>query len=560
MRFHLKSTRRAKKVAQSLKRQLADRGRSLTLSECHAATARIYGYASWHELVKDTQRSRVKDQSDDAVSSDEAARRRQFHIEALADHLSLSQEEVGKIVTALAPTGHRKHENVRIPTAEELSATLTTVIAGMDEEGESPFYEVLATMLRRLIGQGRQDIIDNAVGLLKTPEMVEKAHIHMNLLGDTIAAPSAGRDHARVLYAIHLLDCPEVQVENVQALEDALRETAIPANAEILIVPQAWSPQDLKRIDQVQRADLLLQGLPAFDKIPRAANDDGDARLVLVRIEFDASREDIEPSRDWRPETITQWRDATAAALGISADCVEAFSPLENVIQSALAMDIGERLRRRIIEVLGEDGQDENTLFAHTFEDGPEIIIILTDEKANQIDTLRISRTFWRGFIDEFYGTLLREADGVAMYSDPATFAAPERRRAAVRKLCEPDTNLVDVTSDRVTEMGEYMKPGKTWMERDTAWRLKESKLIARHILDHFDPDPSLSYSEKHAAFQVTTKDVQHDLVGRPHAKLQEDDRWIPEMESLFKEAMTLLEGDPRLVDLDEPRAPTTMN
>ncbi len=310
----------------------------------------------------------------------------------------------------------------------------------------------------------------------------------------------------------------------------------------------------------MQRADLLLQGLPAFDKIPRAANDDGDARLVLVRIEFDASREDIEPSRDWRPETITQWRDATAAALGISADCVEAFSPLENVIQSALAMDIGERLRRRIIEVLGEDGQDENTLFAHTFEDGPEIIIILTDEKANQIDTLRISRTFWRGFIDEFYGTLLREADGVAMYSDPATFAAPERRRAAVRKLCEPDTNLVDVTSDRVTEMGEYMKPGKTWMERDTAWRLKESKLIARHILDHFDPDPSLSYSEKHAAFQVTTKDVQHDLVGRPHAKLQEDDRWIPEMESLFKEAMTLLEGDPRLVDLDEPRAPTTMN
>jgi hypothetical protein len=107
MRFHAHSLARPKRVAKSLRKELASVSITASLPACQDAVAEMYGYAHWREMAADIGRH-TPSVEDSAVDAATVAARRGRHVETLVKRLSelASRRSLAeKIVDAITPTG-----------------------------------------------------------------------------------------------------------------------------------------------------------------------------------------------------------------------------------------------------------------------------------------------------------------------------------------------------------------------------------------------------------------------------------------------------------------------
>jgi hypothetical protein len=107
MRIDFVGVSRPKKVAKSLKRALAARGRGIGLRKCEEIFAKMSGYTNWPELQITTALTTVYYARDTEVGEAEAAARREQFVSRLSEHAQVSRELAGDIVDEIKPTGVR---------------------------------------------------------------------------------------------------------------------------------------------------------------------------------------------------------------------------------------------------------------------------------------------------------------------------------------------------------------------------------------------------------------------------------------------------------------------
>lgn len=102
MRFNLHSTDRAKRIAKSLKKELADRDVMVALARSQYLSARIFGYRDWHDLEQSVGKA-PPSADDSRVLPEEAAARRARHIGALVE-AGIPSDVAAAVITAVHPT------------------------------------------------------------------------------------------------------------------------------------------------------------------------------------------------------------------------------------------------------------------------------------------------------------------------------------------------------------------------------------------------------------------------------------------------------------------------
>lgn len=93
MRILFNSMTLPKKAAKRLQNKFDSIWDNKKLSECQALTARMLGYASWHELHKCTQPSNTPSPPDEAVSVEEQKDRLQYQSEVLLEHCAVARPD-----------------------------------------------------------------------------------------------------------------------------------------------------------------------------------------------------------------------------------------------------------------------------------------------------------------------------------------------------------------------------------------------------------------------------------------------------------------------------------
>jgi len=106
MRIQFVSDERAKRISKSIKNALADLGHDLPYSRVREATAAMFGYRNWNDLLAQAGKS-VPSPYDHEVSVEEAALRRSAYVERLASVLGISPEVAAATVDGVGPTSRK---------------------------------------------------------------------------------------------------------------------------------------------------------------------------------------------------------------------------------------------------------------------------------------------------------------------------------------------------------------------------------------------------------------------------------------------------------------------
>lgn len=107
MRISFVSDERPRRIAKALKNRLAALGHDLPFAKVREATAGMFGYRSWNDLLGQCGRSQPSP-GDQDVSAEEAAERRRRYVERLASGLNLPIDVAAAAVDEVGPTSRRR--------------------------------------------------------------------------------------------------------------------------------------------------------------------------------------------------------------------------------------------------------------------------------------------------------------------------------------------------------------------------------------------------------------------------------------------------------------------
>lgn len=113
MRFIFNSDTRASRISKSVKKHLATYGKDLPLSQVREATAVMYGYRGWNDLLSQVGSEHPSPYDDELPAADISVRT-QSYTQRLSEALGISSDLAHSVVMAVAPSG-RANQSPQLP-------------------------------------------------------------------------------------------------------------------------------------------------------------------------------------------------------------------------------------------------------------------------------------------------------------------------------------------------------------------------------------------------------------------------------------------------------------